>query len=156
MRPTHQTGDVHGSMTRSYDVRTAAAPSNTAVAGVSTAVSGVSMQHCSTVAVSPSTELQLITADTHGRMQSLATLLAAVLMSVLMAVLTTFLWQFNSAFLPRCIIINYIHHQPHQPGPHATPGTLQPTPPLISAQVSRPGRIGVRTREPGIINTGMF
>ena len=37
MRPTHQTGDVHGSMTRSYDVRTAAAPSNTAVSGVTTA-----------------------------------------------------------------------------------------------------------------------
>ena len=114
------------------------------------------LQHCSTVTMSPSTELQLITADTHGRMQSLATLLATLLMSVLMAVLTTFLWQFNSAFLPRCIIINYIHHQPHQPGPHATPGTQQPTPPLISAQVSRPGRSGVRTREPGIINTGMF
>ena len=116
MRPTHQTGDVHDSMTLSGDVMTAAA--------ASTAVSGVSMQHCSTVTVSPSTELRL-TADTHGRMQSLATLLAAVLMSVLMTVLTTFLWQFNSTFLPQCIIINYSHQQPGQ-RPHATPGTLQP------------------------------
>ena len=107
MRPTHQTGDVHDSMTLSADVMTAAA--------ASTAVSGVSLQHCSTVTVSPSTELRL-TAATHGRMQSLATLLAAVLMSVLMAVLTTFLWQFNSTFLPQCIIINYSHQQPEQCG----------------------------------------
>ena len=94
------------------------------VSACSTAVRGVSMQHCSTVTVSPSTELRL-TAATHGRMQSLATLLAAVLMSVLMTVLTTFLWQFNSTFLPQCIIINYSHQQPGQ-RPHATPGTLQP------------------------------
>ena len=107
MRPTHQTGDVHDCMTLSGDVMAAAA--------ASTAVSGVSMQHCSTVTVSPSTELQLIAA-THGRMQSLATLLAAVLMSVLMTVLTTFLWQFNSTFLPQCIIINYSHQQPGQHG----------------------------------------
>ena len=123
MRPTHQTGDVHDSMTLSADVMTAAA--------AGTAVSGVSLQHCSTVTVSPSTELRL-TADTHGRMQSLATLLAAVLMSVLMAVLTTFLWQFNSTFLPQCIIINYSHQQPGQ-RQHATPGTLQPTSHLCSS-----------------------